>query len=131
MRLVEKIPLPNELELELWNLSRAIAADTTKVEALIRIKMEIRPSYFDSTEPYETTRRVFGRETFFEYRLERTFVASADKDRVFQDLWETFKKDTLPYLSKPDFPRRFALAKYREILKNPYKYGEDGPDVAS
>jgi hypothetical protein len=122
MKLVEEIPLPNHLTVEIWDKSRPIAADTTKVEIAIRMKVDLRPSYFMKPEYFELVKTVFGSQIFFEYTMERSFVNHREKDAVFQELLVSFKKDTLPYLSKPAFPRSFALSRYREIEKNRYKY---------
>jgi hypothetical protein len=122
MKLVEEIPLANGLKVEVWDKSISIAADTTKVELLIRSKVELRSSYFTKPEHFELVRKVLGPEIFFEYKKERPFVNNKKKDAVFQELLDAFKKDSLPYLSKPIFPRNFALSKYWDIQKNRYKY---------
>jgi hypothetical protein len=122
MKLFEQIPMPNGLTAEVYDLSRPIAADTTKVEMIIKIRVELLPDYFAEPAPFEQTRAIFGQEIFFEYRMGQSFVSHEEKDTVFRTLLETFKQDSLPYLSSPRFPARFALSKYREILQNPYKY---------
>jgi hypothetical protein len=122
MKLFEQIPMPNGLTAEVYDLSRPIAADTTKVEMIIKIRVELLPEHFAETAPFSRTRAVFGPEIFFEYRMGQSFVSNKEKDTVFRILLETFKQDSLPYLSNPKFPARFALSKYREILQNPYKY---------
>jgi hypothetical protein len=68
MRLVEEIPLANGLKVEVWDKSISIAADTTKVELLIRSKVELRSSYFTKPEHFELVRKVLGPEIFFEYK---------------------------------------------------------------
>jgi len=122
MRLVEEIPLANGLTVEIWDKSRPIAADTSKVELFIRSKVELKSSYFTEPEHFELVRKVLGPEIFFEYKKERPFVKNKEKDSIFQELLDAFKKDSLPYLSKPIFPRNFALSKYWDIQKNRYKY---------
>ena len=122
MRLSEQIPLANGLKVEVWDKSVPIATDTTKVELLIRIEIELRSSYFTKPEYFELVRQVLGPEIFFEYNKERSFVNNKKKDAVFQELLDAFKKDSVPYLSKPIFPRNFALSKYWDIQKNRYKY---------
>jgi len=122
--LIETIILPNGLTLEIWDYSRSIAADTDKVELFVRTAILLDPSFFPDRSQYETTRKHLGESIPFEYRNERTFVATAQREGVFRQFVDTFKKDTLPYLSKPDFPRRFALSRYRDILNNPFKYRE-------
>ena len=122
MRLVEEISLPNHLTVEVWDKSRTIAVDTTKVEIFVRMKVELEPSYFIKPEHFELVKKIFGLEIFYEYKMERTFVNNCEKDVIFQELLELFKKDTLSYLSKPSFPRSFAMSKYWDIEKNHYKY---------
>ena len=122
MKLCEQIPMPNGLTVEVHDLSREIAADTFRVEMIIRIRVALRPDDFAEPSQFEQTHAVFGEEIVFEHRLERSFVTSEQKDEVFRTLLETFKQASLPYLSNPKFRNRFAASKYREILQNPYKY---------
>ncbi|MGD1151973.1 MAG: hypothetical protein ABR911_03755 [Syntrophales bacterium] len=122
MILVEEIPMPNGLIVEIWDKSVSIAADTMKVALLIRIRVELRPSYFIKADHYELVRKIMGPEIFFEQKRERAFVRDKEKDVVFQELLDNFKKNSLPYLSRPSFPRSFALSKYWDIEKNSYKY---------
>ena len=121
MELVEKISIPNGLTVEVWDKSVSIAADITKVALLIRIRIELQQSYFTKPNHYELVRKIMDPEFFFEYKKERTFVKDKEKDVVFQELLENFKKTSLPYLSKSSFPRSFALSKYWDIEKNSYK----------
>jgi len=122
MKLVEEIQLSNGLKVEVWDKSIAIAANTTRVELLIRSKVELKPSYFTKPEHFEHAIKVLGPEIFFEYKKERPFVDNKKREAVFQDLLAAFKKDSLPYLSKPIFPRNFALSKYWDIERNRYQY---------
>jgi hypothetical protein len=122
MNLYEQYLLPNGLTLEVFDLSQPIAADTMKVALLIRIRVALRPDYFAEPAQFQETRAIFGPEIPFEYRMGRSFVSNEEKASVFNSLLNTFKQDTLPYLSSAKFPGRFALSRYREILKHPYKY---------
>lgn len=122
MKLYEHIPLSNGLAVEVHDLSRQIAADTVRVEMMIRIPVTLHPDDFAEPSQFEQTRAVFGKEIVFERRLERSFVTNDQKNDVFRTLLETFKQASLPYLSNPKFRSRFAASKYQEILQNPYKY---------
>jgi len=122
MKLYERIPLPNGLEAEVYDLSRPIAVDTTKVEMVIKIRVALRPEYFAATDHFEQTRKVFGPEICYEYRTGQSFVANEEKEAVFRALLESFRKDALPYLSGEKFPGRFSLSKFMDIVKHPYKY---------
>ena len=120
--LVEEIPLPNGLKVEVWDQSLPIAADTTRVELLIKIKVELQSSYFMKPEHFAIVREIMGPEIFYEYKKRRPFVNNKEKDSVFRELVNAFKQDSLPYLSSPKFPHSFALSKYWDIEKNRYKY---------
>ena len=122
MILVEEILLANHLNVEVWDHSRLIAANTTKVELYVRMKVDLIPSFFMKPQHYETVKKVFGPQIFFEHRLEKTFVKNPEICTTFQELLDSFKKNTLPYLSNPAFSRSLALSKHRDIEKNHYKY---------
>lgn len=122
MKLFEQIPMPNGLTAEVQDLSRPIAADTARVEILIRIPMTLRPDDFAEPSQYEQARTVFGDEIFYERRLLQSFVKNDQKDAVFAMLLDNFKQASLSYLSSSKFRARFAASKYRDILQNPYKY---------
>ena len=128
MKLYERIPLPNGLEAEVYDLSRPIAVDTTKVEMLIKIRVALRPEYFSAPAHFEQTRKVFGPEICYEYRTGQSFVANGEKEAVFGALLESFRKDALPYLSGGKFPGRFAMSRFMDILKNPYKYPDNSQE---
>ncbi|MFB3926096.1 MAG: hypothetical protein ACE14T_08575 [Syntrophales bacterium] len=123
MKLVENIDLPNQLVAEVWDDSRQIASDTSRVALIIKIRVGIRPEFFQHGDQFELTKRVFGPDVFFEYRKERNFVSNEFKEAVFRELLEDFKKTSLPYISKPHFPARFVLSRFMDIKKHPYKYG--------
>ncbi|MBP9021078.1 MAG: hypothetical protein KBG01_06070 [Syntrophobacterales bacterium] len=123
MKMVEEIPLPNGLVAEVWDRSRAIAADTTKVALLVRVKVTFKEEYFSNEEQLRLATKVFGPDVYYELKKERTFVPNRDVGRAFQSFLEEFKRDALPYISKEKFPAGFARSKYLDIQKHPYKYG--------
>jgi hypothetical protein len=124
MKLIETIPLENGLTVEVRDLSRLIAADTIKVELLFGIEVPLNLGDWACPAHYETVRKIFGDALRFEYRAVRSFVRSAAIEAVSQELRDAFRRDSLAYLSRPDFPRRFAFSKYREIETHPYRYRE-------
>jgi hypothetical protein len=122
MKLYEQIQMSNGLTAEVHDLSREIAANTARVEMIIRIRVALSPDDFAEPLHFERTRAVFGEEIVFEHRMEKSFVSNEQADAVFRTLLETFKQTSLPYLSNPKFRTRFAASRYREILHNPYQY---------
>jgi len=123
MKLVEEISLPNGLVAEIWDQSREIAADTTKVTLLVRIKLTLKKEYFSNPGQLRITQRIVGPDIYYELKKERTFVSNTEVGHVFKGFVEEFKRDVLPYLSREKFPAGFARSKYLDIQKHPYKYG--------
>lgn len=122
MNLVKEETLPNGLIMRIWDGSRTIASDTTKVELLVTIPVAVMKEYFSDSGQFQKVVEVFGPEIVYEYTKERTFVRTPDSRKVFDELLKDFRRDSIPYLSRTDFPARFALSKLRDILQNPYKY---------
>jgi hypothetical protein len=122
MRLVEEITLPNKLVVEIWDNSRPISDDTIQVRLIIKIKVDMKEEYFSDPVHWEQVKKVFGPEIYYEYQKDRTFVNKNEKDTVFSEFLNDFKKDMLPYLGKPPFPSRFAVSKYKEIQKSFHRY---------
>jgi len=90
MKLYERIPLSNGLEAEVYDLSRPIAVDTTKVEMVIKIRVALRPEYFAATDHFEQTRKVFGPEICYKYRTGQSFVANGVR------FWRAFERTPCP-----------------------------------
>ncbi|MBW2544418.1 MAG: hypothetical protein JRD43_02880 [Deltaproteobacteria bacterium] len=126
MNLAEETALSNNLIMQVWDGSRAIASDTTKVELRVMINVEVREEYFSDPADFRQVVTVFGQEISYEYTKERTFVSTPDSKRVFNELLEDFRRDSLPYISRTDFPVRFAMSKLRDIRRHPYRYRDRG-----
>lgn len=121
---IETIPLENGLTVEVRDLSRPIAADTTKVELLFSVAVPLHPEDCDCPAHCEMIRKVWGESPRFEYRAIRSFVRNTNVETTARELREAFQRDSLSYLARPDFPCRFTRAKYREIETQPYRYRE-------
>jgi hypothetical protein len=126
MTLLEEIRLPNGLVAEIWDGSRLIAADTTTVVLVVKIPVVLKEEYFEDPAASRKTAKVFGSPLVYEYRNERTFISVGEREALFNEFVANFKKDVLPYVSKEHFPKRFALSKYHEIMKDSWKFRDQG-----
>jgi len=122
MELLEEIKLSNGLTLQIFDLSRAIAADTVKVELSMQIKINLETSFFANTSDYDQVKNIFGDELTYTHKAERTIVSKGNEDDVREELISTFKNNLLNYLSAANFSKKLALAMLRDIKKDPYKY---------
>ena len=122
MKLLEEIKLSNGLTLKIFDLSRAIAAKTVKVELSMQIKINMEKSYFADADDYDQIKNIFGEELTYDHKAERIIVPKENEDAVREELINTFKNNLLNYISSANFAQKLALAMLRDIKKNPYKY---------
>jgi len=122
MELVETINLPNGLKLTITDSSRRIAADTIKVELTFQVKIEVLESFFASSDDHQKVKNALGDELTYEHKMERSFVYDKDEESVRAALLDTFKNNSLAYLSSPNFAKKMALSQLKDIRLNPFKY---------
>jgi hypothetical protein len=122
MNLIEEIKLSNGLKLSILDLSREIAADTVKVEISFTADIDLKKSFFSNNESYRKVANIFGNTLTYKYKMERAFVQKEKQNAVREELINTFKANSLGYLSADNFAQKLALAMLRDIKNNPYKY---------
>ena len=122
MELIEAINLPNGLKLTVTDSSRRIAADTIKVELTFQAKIEVLESFFASPDDYLKVKNASGNELTYEHKMERSFVYDKDEKSVRAALLDTFKNNSMSYLSSPNFAKKMALSQLKDIKLNPFKY---------
>jgi len=122
MELLEEIKLSNGLTLKIFDLSRAIATNTVKVELSMQIKINMETSFFTDTSDYDQVKNIFGEELTYTHKAERIIVPKENEDAVRKELLNTFKNNLLGYLSAANFSQKLALSMLRDIKKDPYKY---------
>jgi len=122
MKLIEEITLANGLKLNIFDLSRPVASDTVKVEISVQTTIALKESYFPDSQDYHQAKRIFGDHLSYEYKKKISFVAKENQEAIREELFCTFKSNSLHYLSSTNFPQKFALATLRDIKNNPYKY---------
>jgi hypothetical protein len=122
MKSIEEIILPNGLKLNIFDLSREIAADTVKVEISFKTVIDSKESFFLNKLDYHQVKNAFGDKLTYEYKMERTFVRKKQRDAVREELINTFKNNSLHYLGTKNFAEKLARSMLRDIKNNPYKY---------
>ncbi len=122
MELIEAINLTNGLKLTVMDSSRRVAANTTKVELTFQVKVEVMESFFASPDDYFTVKNALGNELTYEHKMERSFVYDKDEVSVHAALLNTFKNNSMRYLSSPNFAKKMVLSQLKDIRLNPFKY---------
>ncbi len=128
-KLFETITLDNDLDLEIWDLSRVIAGDRWLVSLEARLNVPIKIEHLetlpDKEKSFAILKDTFGREISYRYNQEKFFVDKNKKRDVFQENLERLKKSVLQYLSRPDFARKLVVSKCREMkAQKPHLFSE-------
>jgi len=120
---VKAIELGNNLKLKIYDSSKKMAGDRWLVSLTARIKISVDPNsklFSGSEYSKEEIDRLLGSEVLFEQKRERFFIDEKNKESVFNELCDSFVKNTVSYLSLPDFPKKFVLMKLKENKKKAF-----------
>ena len=115
---IKKIGLGENIFLEIVDASKKLAGDRWQVLMVARVEIPVSETLMAAgdqlAEELDDLKATLGKTVVFEQKSVRTFIASSEKDNVFDELLNGFIKTALPYLSRPEFPGRFIYKKYRE-----------------
>jgi hypothetical protein len=116
-RLLERRELPNGVDLEFWDGSRKLAGDRWYVclRAVLPVPVPEVPPEGVSPAVIQLLREEVGDHLCFQVKEERYFVPENEVDALRDQLKERLLEHSLPYLSRPDFPRRFLMRKLQEV----------------
>lgn len=113
-------------ECELVDGVRAIVSDASRhyfggyyhVRLQISAEVPLRKNWFDTEPEYEDAVRRLGETVRFNRTLEKMAVPADEVDAVRSSLLDSFESNVLTYMSRPDFPVRFALSEYKKAIKS-------------
>ncbi len=128
-KLFETITLDNDLDLEIWDMSRVIAGDRWLVSLEARLNVPIKTEHLenlpDKEKIFAVLKDSFGWKISYRYNQEKFFVDKNKKQDVFRENLERLKKSVLRYLSRPDFAKKLVVSKFREMkARKPYLFSE-------
>jgi hypothetical protein len=118
-RLMERRELPNGITLEFWDESRRVTGDRWYVGVRAVVPVPLSDQRVDHVAPevIEFIRTRAGDHLCFQFREERNFVAEGEVDSLREEFKRLVLRNSLPYLSRPDFPARFLSQKLREAAE--------------
>ncbi|HYR03101.1 MAG TPA: hypothetical protein VES58_07130 [Syntrophobacteria bacterium] len=118
-RLMERRELPNGVTLEFWDESRKVVGDRWYVGVRAVVPVPLLDHQVDHVAPevVEVVRTEVGENLCFQLREQKNFVAEAEVDALREEFKRVFLSNSLPYLSRPDFPSRFVSSKLREAAE--------------
>lgn len=87
---------------------------------LIRLQVvaavELSTDWFESPAAYQDALGRLGSPVMFRRTLEKMAVPEGEIDAVRHSLLSDFESNLVPYLMRPDFPRRFVVSEYAKAL---------------
>jgi wyosine [tRNA(Phe)-imidazoG37] synthetase (radical SAM superfamily) len=116
-QLIKSIPLDNGQVLNIYDASKNIAGDRWQVNLVARIVISVNEISLENNAANATLSEIeqaLGDTVEYEIKKQRNFIDDKEKQTVLTDLLDTFIKYSAPYLSHPDFPKRFIIKKYHE-----------------
>ena len=119
-QLIKSIALDNGQVLNIYDASKNIAGDRWQVNLVARMLIsvyDINSETNTALPPIDEIKQALGDTVEYETNKQRNFIDDKEKQAVFNELLDTFVKYSVPYLSHPDFPKRFIIKKYHEHKK--------------
>jgi hypothetical protein len=118
---VKSMELKNNLQLKIYDNSKKMAGDRWLVSLIARIKIPVESALkllSDSDSGKEEYTKLLGSDVLFEQKRERFFIDEKNKESVFNELCDNFVRNTISYISLPDFPKKFVIMKLKEKKKS-------------
>lgn len=119
-QLIKTIALDNSLVLNIYDASKNIVGDRWQVSLVARMLIsvyDINSETNAALPPIDEIKQALGDTVEYETNKQRNFIDDKEKQTVFNELLDTFVKYSVPYLSHPDFSKRFIIKKYHEYKK--------------
>ena len=124
-RLIKTIELKNNLTLNLYDESIKMIGDRWLVTLVARITIPVDEALIQANHlglmDKDEIKKALGESVVFEQKSNRIFVDQSDKKNIFQEMYDIFLENTLPYLSHSNFSKRFVLKKIKEEMDNRFK----------
>lgn len=119
-KLINTIPLENDLCIKIYDGSKKIAADRWQIVVTARIRIAMDQVQFtrvDSEKKSEII-QLIGDQVVYEKKMIRNFVDQKIKEETITALCESFLQNTGDYFSHHLFAERFVLKTYADSLEN-------------
>ena len=124
-RLIKTIELKNNLTLNLYDESIKMIGERWLVTLVARITIPVDEALIQEDHlglmDKDEIKKALGESVVFEQKSNRIFVDQSDKKNIFQEMYDIFLENTLPYLSHSNFPKRFVLKKIKQEMDKQFK----------
>lgn len=125
-KLIKTIDIKKNITLNLYDSSKKLAGDSWLIKLIVRMEIPVTEALIqENSELVDIVteiKKVLGEKVLFEQVLERIFIDDAKKEAVLKELTESFLDNTFNYLSHKEFPKRYVLKKYKEMVEKETRY---------
>jgi hypothetical protein len=126
-KLIKTLDLKNGLQLKIYDASRNLVGDRWMVSLIARMEIPVT-EVLEKTDPRlkedaNEIKDALGERVMFEQKREKIFVDTAERDMVFDGMYDIFLDSSLDYLSRETFPKHYILKKYKEHIKKASLFG--------
>ena len=125
-KLIKTIDIKKNITLNLYDSSKKLAGDSWLVKLIVQMEIPVMAALIQEdselVDIVTEIKKVLGEKVLFEQVLERIFIDDAKKEAVLKELTESFLDNTLNYLSHKEFPKRYVLKKYKEMVEKETRY---------
>ncbi|AJE03354.1 hypothetical protein [Geobacter pickeringii] len=116
-QLIRELPLENGLTLCIFDHTRHYFGDFHLVKLELTCEISLSSAPFDNAAEREAAQRLLGAAAVYRRFVEQMGVPTADVQPTVEQLIGNFTTHSLPYLSSPDFARRFVSAEFERAHK--------------
>lgn len=117
-KLIEKLTLPNGLEVFFYDCSRKVAGDRWYVCLTIEIPIPVKREYFlkesNPEAAYVDFTKAFGDIYLFSQKKERNFIDEKEVQKLIETMKDDFIKNNLSYIQRNLFPSFCIRKAYNE-----------------
>ncbi|WP_298269340.1 hypothetical protein [Geobacter sp.] len=114
---IREFPLENGLSLRIFDHTRHYFGDFHHVKLELTCEIPILSAHFAESADKEAACRLLGDAVVYRRTVEQMGVPSAEVQSTVERLIGNFTHHALPYLSTPDFSRRFVRAEFERARK--------------
>ncbi|RJP76088.1 MAG: hypothetical protein C4522_19155 [Desulfobacteraceae bacterium] len=113
--IVKELDLENNLHVRIYDRSKKLIGD--RYQVIMQAEMDIPITQAILEKDVRKLKNILGDRVTFKQTREKTFIDEGEKEKVLNNMIDSFINDMIPYLSRPDFPVRFINKQYQDQEK--------------
>jgi hypothetical protein len=102
--------------LDIWVKSILMAGDRWKIIVSAKVDIPVEEAFLEQDEKValntDEIRELLGESVRFEKKMERFFIDEKEKDNITQEIINSLCESLFPYLSHPQFGKRFIMMEF-------------------